>query len=184
MENKNSNPGLTYGLIAGLLMILLTLGLYLGGAESFLSPVSYLGYVILIVVAVMAGRKQKQVNGGFLPFSQALKIVFSVFVVAMLLQTLFTYLLFNFIDTDFAAALNQISMEKAEEIMRKFGVPEADIEKALEQSRNQNNYSLGKMLLGFFISCIFSFIFALIIAAIIKKKQPEFDNLDNSFNPQ
>src|SRR5690606_22063747 len=111
-------------------------------------------------------------------------IVLSVFVVETLLQTLFTYLLFNFIDTDFAAALNQISMEKAEEIMRKFGVPEADIEKALEQSRNQNNYSLGKMLLGFFIYCIFSFIFALIIAAIIKKKQPEFDNLDNSFNPQ
>src|SRR5690606_14592908 len=181
MESKTSNIGLSYGFIAGLLLIVFTLVLYLMGVEAFMSPISFLAYLIIIVLAILAGLKQRKNNGGWLKFSEALKITFTVFAVGFLLQTLFSYILFNFIDESFAAAVNQASLDKAEEMMRRFGAPDSEIDKAMESARGKNNFSLGNQLLGYGVMCIVFFIVSLIISAIIKKNQPEFDN---SFNPQ
>ena len=85
-SRRNTNVGLTYGLIAGLVITLATLIQYLGGIKSYMSPVGFLSYVLLIVVAVLAGNRQKKLNGGYLEFSEALKITFSVFASALLFK--------------------------------------------------------------------------------------------------
>lgn len=56
---KNSNIGLLYGLITGLVICIITLIQYLAGLNAYLSPVGYLVYLILIVMAILAGQKQK-----------------------------------------------------------------------------------------------------------------------------
>jgi len=179
MAEKKGNTGITYGLIAGLLMIVISLVLYLGGVKMFLSPVAYLSYLVIITIAVLAGLRQKKLNGGYIEFSEALKVVFSVFAIGFLMQIAFMFVLLNYIDIPFREALAQETIEATISMMKRMGVSESTIEDAMKADAGADNYSIGKMLLGYAIWCIVFFIVSLIIAAIIKRKKPVFDN---SFN--
>lgn len=174
METKTTNVGVTYGLISGLASVIFGLILYLNGAKSFVSPIAWLGMAIPIVIGVLGGIKQKKQNGGYIDFAGALKVVFTTFVIGTIISTIFNYILLNFIDVPFREALTQESTEKMQEMMQKFGAPQDAIDKATEDSLKGNNYSLGKTGLSAAFMCIFWFIVSLIIAAIIKKKKPEF----------
>ena len=174
--HRNSNVGLGYGLITGLIVCIITLIQYMGGLKWYLSPVGFLTYIIVIVMAVLAGLKQKKNNGGYLEFKDALKVTFSVFASAFLLQTLFTYVLLNFIDVTFKQAVGQEVINKSEEFMRSFGASESQIDEAMEKAGEKDSFSLGSMILGYGIWCIVWFLVSLIIAAIIKKNKPVFPN--------
>jgi hypothetical protein len=179
MATQTRNAGILYGLLGGLALVVITLGLYIGGVEYFLSPIAFSSYLVIIVIAVMAGIRQKKINGGYLTFSEALKVVFSTFAIAFFISTIFLYVLLNFIDIPFREALAQASLEKSAAMMKSFGMSADQVDKAMRDSANQNNYSIGKMLLGFAMSCIVFFIISLIIAAIIKKKNPVFADTTN-----
>lgn len=174
---KKTNPGITFGLIAGLIICVITLLQYLGGIEMYLSPVGYVSYLVVITMAVLAALKHRRENEGFLEFSQALKITFTVFAIALLLQSFLIYVLFNFIDTDFKVAVSQEVMNKTELMMKKFGASESQIEEALESERNKDQFALGRVMLGYAITCIVSFIFCLLISVIVKKSKPAFNNI-------
>lgn len=172
---QTKNIGLSYGAIYGGVSILFTLVLYILGASTFVSPVAYLGFVFPFVFAVLGGLQQKKSQGGYLEFSAALKVTFLILVIGSLLQTLFMSLLLNYIDVPFREALNQEAAEMTEKMMRKFGAMESQIEEAKDKMMSQNNYSFGKQSVSFAFGCIFWFLMALIISAIIKKKKPEFE---------
>ena len=95
MSTPKRNVGITYGLITGLVLIIISLIQYLGGIKAFMSPLGYLVYIVLIVMAVLAAQKQKGLNGGFLEFPEALKVTFTVFALGLLMQTIFTFILFQ-----------------------------------------------------------------------------------------
>ena len=174
METKKSNVGVTYGLICGLASIIFGLILYMGGVKMFVNPIAYLGFVIPIVIATLGGLKQKKNNGGYIEFSEALKTVFLIFVIGSVISTAFNYILLNFIDIPFREALAQETAEKTAQFMQKFGASQDQIDKATEDILKGNSYTIGKQLLGVAFFCIVWFIVSLIIAAIIKKKKPEF----------
>ncbi|MGN6492621.1 MAG: DUF4199 domain-containing protein, partial [Agriterribacter sp.] len=165
---KKTNVGLTYGLVCGLASVVFGLILYLGGVKWFVSPIAYLGFLIPIVIAVLAGQKQKKLQDGYLEFSEALKTVFTVFVIGTVIGTLFNYVLFNFIDVPFAQALTQESAEKAQQMMQKFGASQEQIDKATEDMMTSNNNTFGKQLLGTAFMGMGWFGVSLIIAASIK----------------
>lgn len=173
------NIGLIYGLLNGGVAVAFTVILYLAGVQSFLSPVAYLGFVFPIVICVLGGIQQRKQQGGFLEFSQALKVTFLILVIGSLIATLFQYVLFNYIDVPFRQALMQESAAKAERMMEKFGMPQEQIDKAMEEMLNGNSYTLGRLFLGFAFGCIWWFIVALIVSAIIKRKRPPFENTFN-----
>lgn len=180
MENiKKENMGLLFGIIGGMASIIFSLILYLGGVEWFVSPIAYLGFAIPIVFGVLAGIRAKKQHGGYLEYGQALKTVFLALIIMSVISTLFSYILFNFIDVPFREALAQRTAQVAAKMMERFGASQEDIDKAMANSMNQNNYSIGKMALGLAFSCIFWFIVSAIIAAIIKKKRPPFENALN-----
>ncbi|RZS75918.1 DUF4199 domain-containing protein [Pseudobacter ginsenosidimutans] len=172
-----SNVGLTYGLIGGIAMIVYTLCLYLVGIQAFMNfGLAFLVYGIIIFIAVLAGLKQKKLQGGYLSFAEALKTVFLTFVLAFLLSTIFNFVLLNYIDPGFRDQMAQATMEKLEGIMRRLGAPDSDIEKAMEGAASADNYTFAKMLLGYGTMCILFCLISLVIAAIIKKNRPPFDN--------
>lgn len=172
--NRSSNIGLTYGLITGLILCIITLIQYLVGLDAYLSPIGFIAYLVLIVVAVLAGLKQKKINGDYLQFNEALKITFSVVASALLLQTLFIYVLLNFIDIPFKQALAQEALNRTEEFMRKFGTSDSKIDEMMESASQKDSFSFGSMILGYCIWCIVWFLICLVISAIIKKNKPVF----------
>ena len=176
MATGKTNIGLVYGLICGGISIVFTLLLYMGGVKWFVHPIAWTGLALPIVVAVLGGLAQKKANGGFLTFAEGLKTTFTVFVIGSLVATVFQYVLFNIIDVPFREALAQETAEMTAKMMEKFGASQENIDKATTEAMNGNNYSIAKMALSFAFGCILWFLFSLIIAAIIKKKKPEFDN--------
>ena len=172
--NRTTNIGLTYGLITGLAICLITLVQYLGGLKTYMSPIGFLTYILLVVMAVVAAQKQKKINEGYLSFGEALKVTFSVIASALLLQTLFTYVLLNFIDPSFKQALLQASLNASEAFLRKMGMSENTIDEAMEKARETDSMSLPSMLFGYALWCIAWFVVCLIISAIVKKNKPEF----------
>ncbi|MBC7848734.1 MAG: DUF4199 domain-containing protein, partial [Chitinophagaceae bacterium] len=95
------------------------------------------------------------------------------------LTTAFTYVLLNVVDIPFRQALAQETSQVTEKLMQGLGSSQDDIDKATADMMNGNAYTLSKQFLGFAFGTIFWFLVSLIIAAIIKRKKPEFDN---SFN--
>jgi hypothetical protein len=180
MATGKTNIALMYGLICGGISIVFTLVLYMGGVKWFVHPIAWSGLAFPIIVAVLGGLAQKKANGGFLTFAEGLKTTFTIFVIGSLVATIFQYVLFNIIDVPFREALSQEAAEVTAKMMEKFGASQDSIDKATTDTMSGNNYSIGRMALSFAFGCILWFLFSLIIAAIIKKKKPEFDN--NQFN--
>ena len=178
MEKKSSNPLVQYGLLSALLGIVMFLVLYLGGTKLFTSPIAYLGYIIPIVFAVLACLKQKKNQGGYLKFGEALKTSFGVFVITSLVSSLFTYILMNFIDTEFAAAMKEYSMEVTEKMMKKFGASQDQIDQAIQKASEKDQFSIGSVMIGFALGCIFWFIISLIVSLIVRKEKK--DNMPQS----
>jgi len=179
-SSSRKSTGLLYGLINGGAGIAFTVILYLGGAKMFVSPVAWLGILIPITVAVIGGLQYRKQSGGYLEFTEALKLTFMILVIGAFLATVFQHVLFNYIDTPFRQALNQASAEKVESMMRRMGASEEQIDKATEETLSTNNYTIARLLLVFAIGCIMWFIVALIISAIIKRKAEPFENSFNS----
>ena len=173
LHNKET---IQYGLLSGGIAILIFIVLYILGAEYFLSPFAWISsYLLPVLFAVLGGIAIKRKNNGYLNFNEALKVSFGVLVITGLLSTLFSFLIFNYLDVAFADRMKQLTVEKAQEAMIRFKVPENEMEKALDKISEQDIYSIGSLTKSFAYVCILYFIEALIISAIIKKKKPELE---------
>ncbi|NQZ77368.1 MAG: DUF4199 domain-containing protein [Ekhidna sp.] len=100
-----------------------------------------------------------------------------VFVVTGLLALVFNILLYNVIDPELPELLADQSVENAESMMRNFGMPEDQMDEALEKTRTDTleRMSIGGQLQGFGIGLIIYAVLSLISGAIIKKKEPELE---------
>jgi len=171
MEEKKPKFGIRYGLMAAGGMILFTFLLYRGGIDVYLGPVAYLGYAIMITLAVLATLAQRKYQGGVLEFSEALKTAFTVFVIALAAQTLFTWALVNFFDPAFKPVLNKAINDRMEAYWKRQGMPDNLLEESMAKQRSGDPFILREMFLGFALSCILHFIISLPIAFIVKKKK-------------
>jgi hypothetical protein len=173
MNEKKQNTGMIYGGIAGLTLIVLTTILYLGGVELYLGRVRYLGYIMMIGLAVMATLMQRRANGGWLDFQSALKMAFTVMALALAVQTLFAWILLNFLDTHFKEVLGQAVIAKWDAYLRAEKVGGEQFDRTMADVRGKDQFSFGAMSLGYALSCIAHFFVAVLIAAIVKRKKNE-----------
>jgi hypothetical protein len=173
MKSGKISIAVACGLITGLALILLMTILYLGGVESYFGYY-WLGWLVLISAAVTAAAMEKKAREGFLEFKDALKAAFLVFVIALFLQSLYSWILLNYIDHGFRDALEKITLDKMEKMMNSLKVDQDTIDKTMDVQRGKNQYSLAKIMQGLCFTYIFCFLVSLLIAAIIKKKKPEF----------
>jgi len=173
-EVKKTNSLLQYGMIGALVSALLYVILYLGGTSFFSSLlVIPLSLAIPVVVAIFACIKAKRENGGFLLFKEALKICFGIFVLSALATTVLSFFIYYF-DPAFKESMMQLTIEKTQQMMAKFNAPQDTIDKSIKQISETDIGSVGTLFKNFLQGCIFWFIIALVVAAIVKKKKPEF----------
>lgn len=163
--------GLIVGLIGGACIVLFMTGLYKGGVDIYLGPLAWVGYLIMIAFAVAATQLEKKANGGSLELMQALKTSFVVFVLMLLMQTLFIWLLVNHLDTHFREVLI-IEMDKRTELAyRSMGYDQQKVNEMMKQIRGSDQFALGGMLTSLATVYIIFFMLSLLIAAIVKKKK-------------
>ncbi|MGI9552595.1 MAG: DUF4199 domain-containing protein [Aurantibacter sp.] len=175
-QTSQQSHVIKWGLIIGIINIIVVLLVYMVDVTMMVG-FSFLGIFLVLNIALIiyAGIEWRKANGGFLSFKSAFLTTFFTFVVAGLLGTAFNLLLYNVIDTGLSETLTDASIEQAESMMERFGMPEDQMDEALEKARADatDRFSIGGQLMGFVYGLIFYAVISLIVGAIIKRKNPE-----------
>ena len=163
-----------YGVINGLIGILLLYGSWAAGMETFISIQLY-GFVIpfMIILLVVGGLQLRKTNGGYLSFKEGLRFSFLAYVISAVMIAIATYILYNLIDPALTQKSFDIGMQRTQKMLEKMGASDADIEKALEGAqKSKSDTSVKTIFLGLGIDLIWSFVKSLIVTLFIRKEKP------------
>ncbi len=171
------NSGILNGILAGVVAIILTLVFYFVDKSIVVSWGGWTVILIYIFFMYKAGKEARDQNGGFISFGNVLLPIFLTYGIGTLLASIFSYVLYNYIDS----SLLDIQLDKAIEAMDKMrgfmGDEAADT--AIEQLEEDGiSFGPGKVFLGWLWGLFLpGIIIALIMAAIMKKNDPELEKL-------
>jgi hypothetical protein len=164
-----SAVGVRYGLLIGLISIIVSFALNATGLEQ--SPAKWLSTAILIGGIVLAHKFFKQHNEGFLAFGQGVTIGAVLSAVVGVLSAIFSYVYMNFIDPDFATRI----MDKARTDLEAQGtMSDAQVEQAMAFTVKFMN---GPLMVGtvLFMILLMGVLSSLVISAVTKNPRPEFE---------
>lgn len=175
---KPFQAAVTPGLVAGLLLTVITFLLYFvdyelmgSGWLGFLSLLLYVGLIIYF------GIQYRKENGGYLSFGKAYQFSFFSLLVMLAITTAGNLLLFLVIDPGLPEKLADIGIANAMEMMDSFGVGDSMSSEQIDEMRLGilDGYTIGGMVKGAGIMIVFYAVLALILGAIIKKRDKSLD---------
>ncbi len=170
MENSVKSSAINYGLYLGGILSLITVAIY--AIDLSLMVNMWLGIAILIAViafGVVSTAKSKGILQGFISFKQAFSSYFITVAVGIIISTVVSAILFNFIDPDAAIFIKEKTVETTISMMEGFNAPAETIAEAVEKIENQNQYGFTSILKSLAWGLLFQSIIGLIVAAIMKK---------------
>ncbi|SFD49577.1 Protein of unknown function [Chitinophaga sp. CF118] len=173
MSNASSlNPGIKWGVIAGVIAVLVNIIFWQSDRELFFSFV--LGLVIAVVFvlfSVLAGLEMKRRLKGEIEFKQALKPVFLTFVIGGLFATGCTYVFYNYVDPTIYEQARKYALITTDRLAHSFGLPQDQIDEQMDGIKELDFYmGPGKAILTYFSLLIRYFVLAAIVAVCIRKK--------------
>ena len=178
-ENTLLAHSLKWGSIIGGINVIISLLIYLMDVSLFASiKLSVVLFIINISLVVYAGLAYRKSLGGFADFKTLLFALFLIQAVCGGIGVMFQVLLYNVLDPTVPEQITEASMETTENMLNFFNLPQDDIDEALEDAESDINDSLttvGSIKAYFLPGFIIYLIIALIIAAIIKKNKPLFE---------
>jgi hypothetical protein len=168
------NEGIKWGLIGGLIFLVITYGAWglldTNGFVSFTSIAGFIPYMIVILIVI--GLQIRKRNEGVLPYKEALKFVFLAYTIIALTEAVGTYVLYNVLDHDLTAKVFEIGKEKARKMMEMFGQSEEKTEEAMSKMDKESKQTgLKVVFLGLGYNLIWYFVKSLLIALVIRKEE-------------
>lgn len=176
MENQpisTKKSAVTYGLILGAVLALMTTLMYV--LDPMLLTKWWVGIIsllIVIVIAIVSVAKAKGLLGGIMSFKEAFTVYFITVALGSIISTSVGILIFNIIDPEMAAFLQEKTLEITAEFMQKFGTPQAEIDKQMAKMAEQDNYSIVSQLKNYVFGLAFMSVIGLLVALIFKTKNP------------
>jgi hypothetical protein len=174
MEKSLKSIATNYGLYLGAFIAILTVIAYAVNLELLTNM--WFGIFILIVIiatGIFSVVKVKQAQNGYASFKEAFSAFFITTILGLLIASVVSFLIFNVIDTEAAEVLKEKTIEKTVEMLKGFNTPNEVIAKSVEQMENQNQYSIVNILKSLAGQTIFFSIIGLIVAAAMKKSNPD-----------
>jgi hypothetical protein len=163
--------GINYGIISGVIGVLATAIMYAVDLSLFVNM--WVGFGILIVYIIIGcmllSKTKKELNGVF-SFKEAFTTYFISALIGIVLSTLFSFLLFNVIDTDAREKVSELLIKSQVEMLEKFNTPASKINETVAKLEENSQFSGKGLFWGFLQSLVGSIIFGLILAAIFKSK--------------
>ena len=178
MENQEVSPKqimLNYGLMLGFASILISVAVYaLGKTYDQHWSVGVISSVVTIVVIILGIKKIKELNGGFLSLSEALKTGLGIALISGLIYVAYHLIFTNFIEPEFFTRMLEVQQQKLMETYPNFS------DEQLEASMEMGKKMSGPFISSAFIvvgSLIFGFVIALIGGLIMKKTDEEITSI-------
>ncbi|MFT5337979.1 MAG: hypothetical protein ACJAY8_000845 [Sphingobacteriales bacterium] len=163
------------GIVAAVAIFFVLLS-YALGADFMVGPwANLIAFVGVIVAMVITGKRYRNSIGGIISFGAMWKFLVSVTVIFAVALGLFEYLLFQVIDPEFHQILTEKTLELTYQRFQNFGIPEDQMAELMEDTqKNIEAQSTFKgVLMGMGVRIVIYGIISLIIAAVLKKKDPE-----------
>lgn len=168
-------PGITIGLIS----LALTFIAYF--IDATLLGSAWFGLVALVVffaLIIYFGRQYRSELGGYMSFGVAFNFSFITILISGFISLLGQILLFHVVDPSLPGVLGDLAFENSIKMMENFGAsPDSLPPGQLEEMRasTANQFTLKGQLMSFGIGIIIYAIIALILAAILKKRDKSLD---------
>ena len=167
------------GIILGLVSLVLTYVAYFIDSSYLAS--GYFGLVALVLffgLIIYFGKEYRNELGGFMTFGVAFNFSFFAILISGVIGLIGSILLFHVIDPSLPQVLGDITFESQLEMMENFGAsPDSLAPEVLDEMREASayNFTLMGQLKGFGIGLIAYAIIALILGAILKKRDKSLD---------
>ncbi len=168
-------PGLTIGLVS----LAMTFIAYF--IDSTLLASGWFGLVAIVVFFVLIiyfGQQYRKEIGGFMTFGSAFNFSFITMIISGLVGLAGQILLFQVIDPSLAGVLADASFHSSLEMMESFGQnPDSMDPAALDKMRNAtaSSFTLAGQIKNFGFALIAYAVIALILAAILKKRDKSLE---------
>ncbi|CAM4148838.1 MULTISPECIES: DUF4199 domain-containing protein [Flavobacterium] len=171
ITKKNS---ITFGILTGVISILITSTMYLIDLKLFTAWwIGVLSIVLYIGIGVYLLSKTKKELNGIFPFKEAFTTYFLSAVIGIAISVIFNIILFNFIDIEAKDVIQENLIEFQVDMLKKFNTPTSAIKEAVAKMEEQKQFDIIPQIKGSVFSILFSAIFGLILAAIFKSKTQE-----------
>ncbi len=167
------------GLIIGLVSLVITYIAYFIDSSYLAS--GYFGLIALVLffgLIIFFGKEFRKESGGFLTFGTAFNFSFFAILISGIIGLVGNILLFHVIDPTLPQVLGDLTFETQLEMMEKFGQnPDSMPSETLDTYREAaySNFTLFGQLKGFGFGLIAYAIIALILGAILKKRDKSLD---------
>lgn len=168
-------PGLTIGLVS------LALTFFAYFIDSTLLASGWFGLVAIVVFFVLIiyfGTQYRNEIGGYMTFGTAFNFSFITMILSGLVGLVGQILLFQVIDPSLPGVLADISFESSLKMMESLGQnPDSMDPAVLDEIRNttDSSFTLGGQIKNFGIALIAYAVIALILGAILKKKDKSLE---------
>ena len=170
MEPTNKSNSINLGLYLGATLAAIVVLIY--AIDLDLMVEWWLSVALLTVViafGVVAAKRAKINNVGLLSFKEAFVNYFLTIAVGTAISAVVGILIFNVVDPEAAAHLNEQILLKSKKMMEGFGMPQEAMVTALDEASKKDNFSIGSQLQSYVFSLALYAIIGLIVALIVKK---------------
>ncbi|RDC56596.1 DUF4199 domain-containing protein [Pedobacter chinensis] len=172
-----SKLSLKYGFILAAVSVVISLTLH------FINPVMlytnfalpFIILIIFIVLLVFVGITIRKEIGGYWTFGEAFKSFLIISLILALVAVLYNILLMTVIDPDLPSKAAAAIGDSQRAMMEKFGMASEQIDEALEKAGNMEEKlapTFKNSITSFGVSLALYGVLSLILAVILKKKEP------------
>ena len=176
METQTPNikkSAANYGIILGVIVTLISVLVYSLAMDIMIEWwYGIIMFLIALTVGILSTAKAKSLLGGFISFKEAFTAYFITIAIGLFISVLVGILLFVVIDPDAAVTLQEKVIESTVGMMERFGAPEESVNEVITNMEGQNSFSAGNQLQSFLIQLVFYSVFGLLVALIMKRKDP------------
>lgn len=163
--------GITFGIITGLTSVLITALIYSINLNLFTSPwIGFANLALYFTIAVVLLVKTKKEFKDTFTFKDAFTTYFISALIGIVISVVFNIILFNFVDPSAKDTIKELTLKYMVSAMEKFNTPAETINKAINDMKENDQFSIIGLLKGSLSNIVFCTIFGLILAAFFKSK--------------
>lgn len=170
MTEAIKKTGVKFGIILGIISLLITTAIYVTDPLSFANIWLGIGiFFVYIIIGIIGVVQAKKELNGFMSFKEAFTAFFIIMALGNLIGVFFMYILFNFIDPSIQQGIIDKTIEMSVGWMQNSGMKTEDIKKSVEEIRNSDNFSLYGQVKVYFKTLIVYIVIGLIVGAAFKR---------------
>ena len=146
MEPTNKSNSINLGLYLGATLAAIVVLIYAVNLDLMVEwwfSVALLA--VVIAFGIVAAKRAKNNNGGFISFKETFVNYFIAIAVGTAISTVIGIVIFNVVDPEAATHLNEQILLKSKQMMERLGMPQEAMATALDEASKKDNFSIGSI---------------------------------------